>query len=338
MRREFGVRFGDPAYAFEETVAELGASFVMGRLGLPCLVERDHAPYIGNWIAKLESDERAIHRAASHAQRAADFLLIATVAGQAWELGERPLGDRDWIVVYLDVVEVGPHPLVGAVGVDAQGAKRVLGLRWAGTDPDNWSTTAKKLLRAIVGRGVCPDWRYLFVTDGSAQLRDAAIAVFGRDTYVQACWPHREREMLSPVGIKEKRDKAREALRKAWVGGAEEGPRLLERLAEQLVRDGWKGAASQLRAGVSDLFTVDRFGLHPKLASSLVTTGVIDCASSGLRRQICGVPSWGDREVALKWAAASFLETERAYMKIRGHPHLQLLKEHLAQLEIPFEP
>ena len=46
MGREFGVRFSDPVYAFEEIVAELGASFVMGHLGLPCRVERDHAPYI----------------------------------------------------------------------------------------------------------------------------------------------------------------------------------------------------------------------------------------------------------------------------------------------------
>ena len=238
MRREFGVRFGDPAYAFEEIVAELGASFVMGRLGLPCRVERDHAPYVGHWIAALENDERAIHRAASHAQRAADYLLIATVSGRVRELGDRPLGDRDWIVVYLDIVEVGPHPLVGAVGVDAQGAKRVLGLRWAGTDPDNWSTTAKKLLRAIVGRGICPDWRYLFVTDGSAQLRDAAIAVFGRDTYVQACRPHREREVLSPVHVKEKRDKAREALREAW-GGRGGGRTAAVRPAGGTTRPGW---------------------------------------------------------------------------------------------------
>lgn len=54
MRREFGVRFGDPAYAFEEIVAELGASFVMGQLGLPCRVERDHTPYVGNWISTGE--------------------------------------------------------------------------------------------------------------------------------------------------------------------------------------------------------------------------------------------------------------------------------------------
>ena len=101
IRREFGVRFGDPAYAFEEIVAELGASFVMGHLGLPCRIERDHAPYVGHWITALENDERAIHRAASHAQREVDFLVIATASGRVRELAERPLGDRAWIVVYL---------------------------------------------------------------------------------------------------------------------------------------------------------------------------------------------------------------------------------------------
>lgn len=335
MGREFGGRRGDPAYAFEEIVAELGASFVMGCLGLPCRVERDHAPYIGHWISALENDEKAIHRAASHAQRAADFLVIKTVAGRVRELEERPLDDRAWVVVYLDVVEIGPHPLVGAVGVDTEGTKRVLGLRLAESDPDDWSAAAEELLRDIVGRGVRLDRRRLVVTDGSAQLRDAAVAVLGGDTYVQACRPHLEREVLGRLRAKEERDKARKALREAWVGGAEEGPRLLERLARRLARDGREGAANRLRAGSSDLFTVDRFELDSGLAGSLVTTGVIDSASSGLRRQICGVPSWGGREVALAWAAASFLDTERGYMKIRGHRRVQLLMDHLAQIEMP---
>lgn len=336
MGREFGVRFGDMAYAFEEIVAELGASFVMGGLGLPCRAERDHAPYIDHWISVLENDERAIHRAASHAQRAADYLVIRTVAGRVRELAQRPLDDRAWIVIYLDFVEIGPHPLVGAVGVDTGGTKRVLGLRLAAGDPDDWSAAAEELLRNVVSRGVRPDRRRLFVTDGSSQLRDAAVAVFGDDMYVQACRPHREREVLSRVRLKKERDKAREALREAWLGGAEQGPRLLERLARRLALDGWEGAANRLRAGSGDLFTVDRFGLDSGLAGSLVTTGVVDCASSGLRRQICGVPNWGDRETALAWAAASFLETERGYMKIRGHRRLQLLRDHLDQIEMPF--
>ena len=338
MGREFGARFGDSAYAFEELVAELGATFVMGRLGLPCRVERDHAPYIGHWISVLENDDRAIHSAASHAQRAADFLVIKTVAGRVHELAERPLDDRAWIVVYLDVVEIGPYPLVGAVGVDTEGTKRVLGLRLAESDPDDWSGAAEGLLRDVVGRGVRPNRRRLFVTDGSAQLRDAVVAVFGDDMYVQACRPHRERAVLSRVHPKKERDKAREALREAWVGGTEEGPGLLEWLAWQLARDGWEGAASRLRAGSRDLFTVDRFGVDSELAGSLVTTGVIDCASSGLRRQICGVPSWGDGETVLAWAAASFLDTERGYMKVRGHRRLHLLRDHLDQIEMPLGP
>ena len=336
MSREFGVRFGDRAHAFEEIVAGLGASFVMGRLGLPCLVEWDHAPYIDHWISVLENDERAIHRAATHAQRAADLLVIATASGSVRELAERPLDDRAWIVVYLDVVEIGPHPLVGAVGVDSEGTKRVLGLRPAEGDPDDRRASAEELLRDIVGRGVRPDRRRLVVTDGSARLRDAAVAVFGGDTYVQACRPHRGREVLSRVRAKEQRDKAGKALREAWAGGAEGGPRLLERLAGRLERDGWDGAAARLRAGSGDLFTVDRFGLDSGLAGGLVTTGVIDRASSGLPRQICGVPGWGDRETVLAWAAASFLETERGYMRIRGHRGLQLLKDHLDQIEMPF--
>ncbi len=336
MDREFGGRFGDAAYAFEEIVAELGASFVMGHLGLPCRVERDHAPYIGSWIAVLENDEKAIHRAATHGQRAADFLVIATASERVRELAERPLDDRAWIVVYLDIVDIGPHPLVGAVGLDTGGSKRVLGLRRAGGDAADRAAAAEELLRDVVNRGVRPDRRRLVVTDGSTQLRDAAVAVFGPDTYVQACRLHREREALSRVREKEDRDKARKALREAWVGGAGVGPRLLKELAERIERAGWEEAATRLRAGSVDLFTVDRFGLDSGLAGSLVTTGVIDSASSGLRRQICGVPSWGDGEGALAWAAASFLETERGFLKVRGHGCLQHLKDHLDQIEMPF--
>jgi antirestriction protein ArdC len=33
LNRQFGKRFGDAAYAFEELVAELGSAFVMGHCG-----------------------------------------------------------------------------------------------------------------------------------------------------------------------------------------------------------------------------------------------------------------------------------------------------------------
>lgn len=75
LAREFGQRFGDEAYAFEELVAELGAAFVCADMGLATEPREDHAAYLQHWLAVLRLDKRAIFTAASHAQRAADFLM-----------------------------------------------------------------------------------------------------------------------------------------------------------------------------------------------------------------------------------------------------------------------
>ena len=72
--REFGRRFGDRAYAFEELVAELGAAFLCADLGITPEVQPDHAAYLAHWLQVLKEDKRAIFSAAAHAQRAADYL------------------------------------------------------------------------------------------------------------------------------------------------------------------------------------------------------------------------------------------------------------------------
>jgi antirestriction protein ArdC len=72
LERQFGERFGDSAYAFEELVAELGAAFLSAELGLP--TELHHAAYIGSWVQLLRDHNRAILSAASHASSAAEYL------------------------------------------------------------------------------------------------------------------------------------------------------------------------------------------------------------------------------------------------------------------------
>jgi antirestriction protein ArdC len=74
MAREFGRRFGDQAYAFEELVAELGAAFLCADLCIAPEPREDHAAYLGHWLQVLKQDKRAIFSAAAHAQRAADYL------------------------------------------------------------------------------------------------------------------------------------------------------------------------------------------------------------------------------------------------------------------------
>jgi antirestriction protein ArdC len=75
LAREFGrKRFGDAGYATEELVAELGSAFLCADLGMTAEVRDDHTAYIASWLQALKNDKRLIFTAASHAQRACDYL------------------------------------------------------------------------------------------------------------------------------------------------------------------------------------------------------------------------------------------------------------------------
>jgi antirestriction protein ArdC len=79
LNRDFTGRFGSTAYAREELVAEIGSAFLCAALGIVPTVR--HADYIGNWLEVLRNDSRAIVSAASHASKAADFLLAFAMPG-----------------------------------------------------------------------------------------------------------------------------------------------------------------------------------------------------------------------------------------------------------------
>ncbi|MBG6116410.1 hypothetical protein FB595_1642 [Sphingobium sp. AEW010] len=65
--------FGSNAYAREELVAEMSSAFICAALGIVPTVR--HEDYIAAWIALLKEDHCAIFRAASHASKAADYIL-----------------------------------------------------------------------------------------------------------------------------------------------------------------------------------------------------------------------------------------------------------------------
>lgn len=79
LNRQFGKRFGDDAYAFEELVAELGAAFVVGHIGFVDATIETHASYLENWLRVLKNDKTAIFTAAKQANLAFDFLLEKSV-------------------------------------------------------------------------------------------------------------------------------------------------------------------------------------------------------------------------------------------------------------------
>ncbi len=77
------------SYAFEELVAEMGAAFIGSQLGIVGEHIENHSAYLSHWLKVLKEDKRAIFRAASLAQAAADMVLAN--AGELPTLeGEEP--------------------------------------------------------------------------------------------------------------------------------------------------------------------------------------------------------------------------------------------------------
>lgn len=81
LDRDFKGRFGTRAYAAEELVAELGASFLSAEFGLDTVSQS--ASYLASWIELCKDDPRAIFTAASKASAAAAYLRELAIAEPA---------------------------------------------------------------------------------------------------------------------------------------------------------------------------------------------------------------------------------------------------------------
>lgn len=67
-------KFGDPVYAREELVAELGSVFLCADLGVEHEVHEQHSAYLASWLKALKDDPSFIWKAASDAEKAVRFL------------------------------------------------------------------------------------------------------------------------------------------------------------------------------------------------------------------------------------------------------------------------
>jgi putative transposase len=240
------------------------------------------------------------------------------------KLLERRFDEKDILIVYLDGLVFGEHWIIAAVGVDSEGYKHVLGLTEGASEN---APACKRLLEDLVGRGVKPGRKRLFVIDGSKALRAAIDAVYGKDNPVQRCRSHKVRNVLEELP-KDQRDTAKAALRAAYRLEPQEGKGRLEQLAQWYEKD-WPAAAASLREGLDETFTINRIGLPGKLRRCLATTNLIESPGAGVRLRTRRVCNWKDGSMVLRWAASAYLATEKSFRRIMGHEQLWMLKAYL---------
>ena len=247
--------------------------------------------------------------------------LQAASAEALKQLCERRFDEVDLLVIYLDGKDFGGHQVICAIGVDLQGKKHILGLTEGATEN---AVVVKGLLEELVARGVKPDRKRLFVIDGGKALRAAIDAVYGKHNPVQRCRTHKLRNVLGYLP-KEMQGQVAAVLRAAWKLDPKEGMARLRTQIEWLERTHPKAAAS-LREGLEETFTINRLGLSPILRKCLATTNVIESSLSGVENRTGRVTHWRNGEMALRWAGAAALETERNFRKIMGYQDLWMLK------------
>ena len=240
------------------------------------------------------------------------------------ELAERDLNELDVLVVYLDGIVFGDYHVLAAVGVDATGRKHVLGLReGAFRERDRHDGPA---------RGV-----------GGARAAGGPAAAVRHRRRQGAAQRHRTRVRQGESGPALSESQGAQRARPSTEGAARTGAVDAAYSLEAGGRRGYpQGEALRIVAGagvavgggeparraVGVVHGQSPWAAKP-LRRWLTTTNIIDSSHAGVRQDTNRVSRWQSEEMAVRWAAVTFRETEKHYRRITGYEHLWMPKAHL---------
>lgn len=266
-------------------------------------------------------------RAASSVSRSAvSRRFIAGTKERLEHFRSRPLGDRHWLVIYIDGFGFGEETLVGALGIDEGGNKMPLSVIHGTTEN---KTVCKKLLDDLEDRGLDPTSGILFVVDGGKAIFHAVVDKWGDVALIQRCREHKRRNVTDLLPKSDHAWVNRE-LNRAWgTQDADEAERALRTLASKIERT-HPDAASSLREGLTHTVTINRLGITGTLARTLATTNPMESTVDIVKVHARNVKRWRKGDMRLRWAAAGMLAAEAQYRRVKGYGQLPKLKTALA--------
>jgi len=297
-----------PAYAAMQNQEQMGARML--DILLHGVSTRNYKAVIPEMAETAGVSRSAVSRAAIEASEAEVEALLS-----------RRFDDVKLLVIYIDGLIFGKYTMIGAIGVDTQGHKHVLGIREGATEN---AAVVTALLEDVVARGVDAKRKMLFVIDGSKALRAAINAVFGADQPVQRCRAHKLRNVLGYLP-KDQLAQVKSVLRAAWKLPPKDGMARIKKLAAWL-DNSYPSAASSLLEGLQECFTINRLDIPPALHRCLATTNIIESPHAGVRIQTRRVTHWQNGKMVLRWMASAFLRTEKRFNRIMGHRDLWALE------------
>jgi len=234
---------------------------------------------------------------------------------------ERPLGDLDLCVLFLDGKEFHDFTVIVALGVDRQGRKHVLGL-WSGATEN--AEVCGALLDDLIARGLSVAKPILVVLDGAKALKKAVTSRLGSKAVIQRCRVHKKRNLQKYLPQKYH---GMLSLKLAMAWGMTDYNKAYKELRK--VHD-WlasinQAAAASLDEGFEETLTINRLGLPAPLRRLFAGTNIIESCFSRAGDLCRNVKRWREGNMVRRWAGTVLLEAESHFNRIQGYSQLPLL-------------
>jgi len=240
--------------------------------------------------------------------------FVAATERQMAEWLGRDLGALDLGVLMIDGIHIDEHVLLVALGIDADGKKRVLGVREGATEN---AAACTALLADLRDRGLRTDRPMLIVIDGAKAIAKAVRNVFGERAIVQRCQAHKTRNVVDQLPD-EMKPSVRQALRDAYAASDADRARTMLRNLVRRLRNDHPGAASSLEEGLDETLSVKRLRLPKKLERQLSTTNAIENLMGSVRRLSRRVKRWRGGKMILRWTVTAVADAATRFRRIMG--------------------
>ena len=122
--------------------------------------------------------------------------FVRASAANVQALAERQFVGEYFAAIMIDGVEYAGETMVVALGISAEGRKRILGVRQGATENTEVCTS---LLEDLRSRGLDTGRATLFVLDGAKALHVAVRRTWGANAVIQRCQIHKRRNIEGHV-------------------------------------------------------------------------------------------------------------------------------------------
>lgn len=241
------------------------------------------------------------------------------------EVNGASLSDYKPCAMMLDGIHFGGSACMVAMGIDAQGCKRILGLREGATEN---STVVSDLLQNLEARGLSTSQPTLFIVDGSKALKKAIVKVFGKRALIQRCIHHKKRNILRYLPDTRHREFSRRWKLVHETLCAKTAACEYAKLLEWLKGINCSAYQSLLESNEETL-TVTRLGLRaPLLRKTLQSTNPLESMFSFAASRLKRVTHWQTQtDQVLRWVAAAGVRAQKRAKRVPGHLHLPAFVE-----------